>query len=173
VAAVGTLDNVTGFAARWHGGQWGLVSLAEAITARIQYSVAPPHELGVAYTICGDRWIGLNTWLQEYPALERVVIAHEASHHLIGLTGTDWDFCRTDGQFPNGESIAWYGAATLAVPHARLVQWSERPVSEEELAAEYEIPTALLGLVSWVHGEARAASLVQAYSIPLVTQRVN
>lgn len=179
---MGTLENVVAFADRWHQGQWGLGSLPEALRARVQYADGPPSALGVAYTLHGERWIGLNSWLQEQSLLRRLVIAHEAGHHLLGLTGAD--YCRTDTTHPKGESIAWCAAATLAVPKQRLLQISMQSVSEDELAAEFEIPVplarlalrmhlwktnydgqitgdfadAVLGLVNWVHVETQNAA---------------
>lgn len=136
------IADILSFAETWQRGTWSLDRLPQAIGAEIIELEGPPYILGLSLARHGKRYIFVNPWLQG--SLRGMVIGHEAAHLLVGQQTPS--YCSAHLATPVGESVAWFGAAALAIPRQAALETVQSDGDVDGLADRYDVPVPLANL---------------------------
>lgn len=134
------VKGVATFAKKLHKGTWYVHRLPDDLEARRFVRHIGPDLLGVAAQ-GNRRGIGLNAAIVGTP-LELPVIAHEASHLLLGH---DIGYCSTVfSAHAREERDAWAGAALLSITREAGIALTQQRITAAEISDEFSVPFPLV-----------------------------
>jgi hypothetical protein len=143
VESIASLRRVAQFVDLWHGLDTGLEQLPPLLNAELCRRSGGRLILGFAIIFGPVCQVVINSRVNQ-TLLAKPVLAHECAHLLLGVRGVrmcSGELCASDE-----ERSAWYGAALLAVPSARIQALQSGAVRARHVANECNVPVEFVDL---------------------------